>query len=245
MGGFYSQELLQSRTCTWGLVVAETQQIFGRAVVRARLFVPLHPLGIEKDVDGVEVEDLEPFALRQFRDFGEVLAVDYGSIILPEVRYFDQSVPQISRAKLHSRLMRNEMVAVVGQPLVQKELKEDRALRHGVAADGLGFRYERQQILNGLFGVLSVVRVGPSRKNVVEVRMNAQLELRVTAQPLQQRSVVRYEPRRAHIRFFDEVDGIGKNLVARPVDVEGEVESVGDWAERFHFYTCQCLECIT
>jgi len=74
-------------------------------------------------MDGMEVEDFEAFAFRQLRYFAEVFAVDYGSVVFPEVRYFDQAGPQIPRAKLHSRLMRNEMVAVVRQTFVQKEFE--------------------------------------------------------------------------------------------------------------------------
>ena len=57
----------------------------------------------------------------------------------------------------------------------------------------------------------------------IEIRMNAQLEIRMTAQTRQQRSIMRYEPGHWYTIFLDEINRIGQHIVMRPVNVNGKI----------------------
>jgi len=60
-------------------------------------------------------------------------------------------------------------------------------------------------------------------KQEIEIRVNSKFKIGITSQALQQRGVMRDEPRSRDIELLNEINGVGQNVIVRPIDIYGEI----------------------
>lgn len=141
--------------------------------------------------------------------------------VFPGIGDTRQVGPKTPGLERHAGLDRNEGIAFVGQAAAREKIEQAGVLGRRVAAHRFRFRHDGHQTVQHFRRIATGTAVAAQQE--VEIRMDAQLEVRAAAQARQQRGVVRDEPGHWYAVFLDEIDRVCQHIVMRPVNVDGQI----------------------